>query len=141
MASKRITSMVLVLMAISVLALFAQYVRIGATADSVAILKTSGMACGSCASKISQTLESVKGVAITEVDISSGWVIVGFERKTVSPVKLALIVEEIGYDSKVHDVVTPEKFRQVYGRDLGRSTPFDGCCRQKKGACRVNQPG
>lgn len=135
MNTKRISTSLLVLVAVAMLVLLAFRVSIGATADSVAVLRTTGMTCGSCASKISQALESLKGVAVTEVDVNGGWVIVGYDTKGIKPEALAEKVKETGYYSQVVEVVTPERFKQITGRDIGqKAAPSGGCggCGAKK---------
>jgi len=111
-------------------------VNVGATADSVAVLKTAGMTCGSCSSKITSALERQKGVAATEVDVEGGWVIVGYDTKTIKPEALAEKVSNSGFASTVHLVLTPEQFKQTTGRDLGENVaPKTGCCGSKGGGC------
>ena len=68
----------LVLTVVVVLGVCAFYVRVGATADAVVVLKSSGMTCGSCAAKITKALQNERGVAATEVDLEGGWVIAGY---------------------------------------------------------------
>jgi hypothetical protein len=46
-------------------------VRMGSSADSIAVLKTTGMTCGSCSNKITKALEEQPGVAATEVDVNT----------------------------------------------------------------------
>lgn len=69
---KKIINGVFIVSVITILSVLAFFVRIGATADSIAVLKATGMTCGSCSSKITKALESLKGVAITEVDVEGG---------------------------------------------------------------------
>lgn len=124
----RIINVVILVSAVTFLSILAFYVKIGATADSVAVLRTTGMTCGSCASKISQALESLKGVAVTEVDVNGGWVFVGYDTTGIKPEALAEKVKETGYYSQVVEVVTPERFKQITGRDIGqKAAPSGGC--------------
>ncbi len=138
MKSKMINSVLLLLVAV-VLTVLAMYVRVGATADSVAVLKTSGMTCGSCSSKISQALEKLKGVAATEVDVEGGWVIVGYDTKSVKPESLAAKVKNSGFDSKVHAVLTLEQFREITGREIGKKAPQGSGCCGGKGGCNTKK--
>ncbi len=141
MNTKRLSTVLLVLAAATLLIVLAFRVSIGATVDSVAVLRTTGMTCGSCASKISKALESVKGVAVTEVDVENGWVIVGYDAKEIQPEKLAEKVKETGYFSMVVEVITPDRFKQITGRDIGKKvTTTGGCggCGTKKGGCGGN---
>ncbi|GFE62533.1 heavy-metal-associated domain-containing protein [Geobacter sp. AOG2] len=109
----------LILTAILFLAALAVRVRTGATADSVAVLKTAGMTCGSCADKICEVLQGVRGVASTQVDLDGGRVIVGYDTKAVKPEILAENVKKAGFDSTVQQVVTPDRYRQMTGKDFG----------------------
>ena len=133
----RIINVLILVAAVTLLSVLAFYVRIGATADSVAILKTAGMTCGSCSSKITKALEAIQGVAVTEVDVEGGWVIVGYDTKTVKPEALAEKVRTAGFDSRVQEVLTPEQFRQVTGRNIGKNASPSGGC----GGCCANKQG
>jgi mercuric ion binding protein len=138
--NNRLINTVIIVLAVTLLSVLAFYVRIGATADSVVVLKTAGMTCGSCSSKITKSLESLKGVAVTEVDVEGGWVIVGYDTKTVKPDALAAQVGSIGFGSNVHMVMTPEEYKQITGRDIGAKTaPASGCCGGKGGGCGANK--
>jgi mercuric ion binding protein len=122
--------------AVILLTVLALRVRTGAGADSIAVLKTSGMTCGSCSKLISSGLETVKGVAVTEVDVEGGWVIVGYNTKTVNPEILAEKVRKSGFSSAVYAVLTPEQFRQTTGREIGKAAVSgSGCCGGKSGGC------
>lgn len=119
---------------VALLGVLALHVRTGTTADSVAVLRTSGMTCGSCSSKITKALEALKGVAVTEVDIDGGWVLVGYDTKSVTPWVLAEKVNGTGFTSNVHQILTPEQFKQITGRDIGKqASPSGGC-----GGCGPN---
>jgi len=126
----------MVVVAVALLSLLAFYVRIGATADSVAVLRTAGMTCSSCSSTITAALQDVKGVAVTEVDIEGGWVVVGYDTKTVRPETLAEKVNGAGFVSGVHRILTPEQFKQITGREIGKKAAgSSGCCGGKGGGC------
>lgn len=142
MNTKRISISLLVITIITILAVLALRIRIGATADSVTVLKTTGMTCGSCSSKIIKALESLNGVAVSEVDVEGGWVVVGYDTKTVKPEALAAKVSSTGFGSNVHMVLTPAQFKQVTGRDIGGKTAAaSGCggCGTKSGGCGSNK--
>ncbi len=140
MKTKTINIVIVVVM-VTLLSLLAFYVRIGATADSIVVLRTTGMTCGSCSSKITAALQGVKGVAVTEVDVEGGWVIVGYDTKTVKPAALAETVNDTGFVSGVHQILTPEQFKQITGRDMGKKTASSsGCCAAKGGGCGGNKP-
>jgi copper chaperone CopZ len=122
----------LVLAAVVILIVFGVYVRIGASADSVVVLKTSGMTCGSCIAKVTKALQSERGVASTEVDLEGGVVIAGYDSKQVAPGKLAQAVGASGFGCQVQSVLTPEQFKKLVGREVGRQA--SGCC-GNKGCC------
>lgn len=132
----RLLNVLILVAAVTLLSVLAFYVRVGVTADSVAVLKTTGMTCGSCSSKISKALGALQGVAVTEVDVEGGWVVVGYEKKSVNPEALAARVSGSGFNSNVHQILTPEQFRQVTGRDIGKSAEPSGC-----GGCGTNGGG
>jgi copper chaperone CopZ len=136
----RIINIVIVVSVFTFLSVLAFYVRAGATADSVAVLKTTGMTCGSCSSKITKTLEMLKGVAVTEVDVEGGWVVVGYDTKAVKPEVLAEKISSAGFGSNVYQVLTPEQFKQITGRDIGKEVASSsGCCGGKGGRCGSNK--
>lgn len=124
----KILNSALVLVVVTVLAVFAFYVRVGATADRVVVLRTSGMTCGSCVQKITQALQSQRGVAATEVDLDNGLVLAGYDSKQTEPENLAQAVRKSGFASQVAQVITPQQFRSVVGRDLGGKPAAGGCC-------------
>lgn len=131
---------IIIIVTVTILSVLGFYVTVGATADSVAVLRTTGMTCGSCSSKITKALESLKGVAVTEVDVEGGWVVVGYDTKTVKPDALAAQVTSTGFGSNVQMVLTPEQFKQVTGRDIGAKViPSSGCCGGKGGGCGTNK--
>ncbi len=132
----RIINSVLIFAAAIFLTVLAIHVRTGATADSVAVLKTAGMTCDSCSTRISKTLQTLNGVASTEVDVAAGYVIVGYDTKAVKPEVLAEKVRGAGFESQVQEVLTPERFKQITGRSLGKKTAASkGCC----GGCNAKQ--
>jgi len=124
----KIFNVIIFVAAVTLLSVLALYVKVGVTADSVAVLKTTGMTCGSCSSKITRALETLKGVAVTEVDIEGGWVVVGYDTKAVKPEVLVGKVNGAGFGSNVHVVLTPEQFKQITGRAIGKkASPSGGC--------------
>jgi hypothetical protein len=73
-------------------------------------------------------------VAATEVDVKGGWVVVGYDTKTVKPEILAEKVNSAGFASGVYKILTPEQFRQITGREIGqKAASSPGCCGQ--GGC------
>lgn len=137
MKNKLINAAILVT-AVALVSVLGFYVKVGATADSIAVLKTTGMTCGSCSSQITKSLEAVKGVAVTEVDVEGGWVVVGYDTKTTKPDVIASKVSETGFSSSVYRVLSPEQFKQITGRDIGKKASPGGCC-GGKGGCGTNK--
>ena len=136
----RIINTVIVLSAITLLCVLSFYVRIGATADSVAVLKTTGMTCNSCSSSITTALESMNGVAVTEVDVEGGWVVVGYNTHAVTPEALVKKVISTGFGSAIHQVLTPGEFKQKTVREIGtKAMSNSGCCGGKNGGCGSNK--
>ncbi|OGT95886.1 MAG: heavy metal transporter [Geobacteraceae bacterium GWB2_52_12] len=133
----KVINIVLILLVATVLTVLALYVRTGATVDSVVILQTSGMTCSSCSSKISMALEKERGVAVTEVDVAGGWVVVGYDSHAAKPETLADKVNETGFKSTIQTVVTPEQFTQITGRAIGQNAAKSGCC-GTGGGCGTN---
>lgn len=141
MGVKKISTLLAVCAVVALLVLLAFRVRVGVTADAVAVLKTSGMTCGSCSDKITRALETLNGVANTEVNVEGGWVVVGYDTKSVKPELLAEKVAGTGFSSKVHLVLTPEQFKQITGRNVGQNAvPSKGCCGSRDGGCGGNKP-
>jgi periplasmic mercuric ion binding protein len=137
----RIVNVVIIVAVVTLLSVLALYARVGATADSIAVIKTTGMTCGSCSSKITKALESLKGVAVTEVDVDGGWVLVGYDTKAVKPEVLAEKINAVGFGSNVHQVLTPDQFKQITGRDIGKKASTSGGCGGcgTKGGCGSNK--
>lgn len=136
MKFKIIINYIIITATVVFLVILAFRTKVGATANSIAVLKTDGMTCGSCSSKITKALESLKGVAVTEVDLNGGWVVVGYDTKNVSPENLAEKVTESGFNCNVQQVLTPEQFKRLTGRDIGAKTAAtSGCCGSKGGGC------
>lgn len=127
-------NIILILVAVTMLVMLAFRVRAGASADSIAVFRTTGMTCGSCSDKITKVLAREKGVAVTEVDVAGGWVVVGYDTKSVKPEILAAKIVGAGFGSKVQTVLTPEQFKQLMGREIGKSASAAAGC----GGCGPN---
>jgi len=128
MSNKKISTAFVVIVAAAILVTLAFKVRIGATADSIAVLRTTGMTCGSCSSRITKELQGLKGVAVTEVDVEGGWVVVGYSAKDTKPEILVEKVRGAGFGSNVQALLTPEQFKQITGRDIGKKASLAGGC-------------
>jgi copper chaperone CopZ len=124
----KILNLIMTVAAVILLSVLALYVRVGATADAVAVLRATGMTCSSCSDQITRALESLRGVAVTEVDVANGWVVVGYDSKAVRPEALAEKVSSTGFGSSLQAVMTPERYQQMTGRDIGRKASVSGGC-------------
>jgi len=139
MHTRKICTTLLVVAAVSIVAVLALYVRVGATADNVAVFRAGGMTCESCAGTIRTALERERGVAATEVDVAGGWVVVGFDSKMTRPDILADKVSATGFTAALHSLLSPEQFRQRTGRDIGNDRGASGCCGSKGGGCNASR--
>ena len=119
MRTKIISTALLVLTVITMLVLLACRVRIGAAAEAVALLQSNCMTCDRCLNIITATLERERGVAVVAVDVAGGIITVGYDPKIIGADTLALKVTTAGFDSKVREVLTPEQFKQVTGKEIG----------------------
>lgn len=136
----KVVNVLMIVATVTLLSVLAFYVKVGVTADSIAVLQTTGMTCGSCSDKITKALETVKGVAVTEIDLNGGWVVVSYDTKNVKPENLAEKVSSAGFTSNVHVVLTPEQFKQVTGRGIGeKASQSGGCCGGKGGGCGMSK--
>ncbi|GAM11121.1 hypothetical protein OR1_03430 [Geobacter sp. OR-1] len=136
---KTISTSILVIAAVTLLVVLALRVRVGATADSVAVLRTAGMTCGSCSDRIAKALEREQGVAVTKVDITGGWVIIGFDSKRVAPETLAAKVTATGFASNLDSVLSPEEFKKTTGMEIGNcAAKATSCCAGNGRGCNMN---
>jgi copper chaperone CopZ len=135
---KKAGTPLLVGIVILLLAVLASRIQIGATANTVAIMKTTGMTCPTCASTITRSLEKIKGVAGAEVDLAGSMVIVGYDRQGAKPESLVKTVNDCGFASSLQQVLTVAQYREITGRALPQRRPATGCrgCGQGSG-CAV----
>lgn len=131
MERKNIINISLGVVAVLVLVVFAFFVNVSSAAESVAVLRTFGMTCGSCSEKIVNALQKEEGVASVAVDVEGGQVVVNFDPKKVAPERLAAKVTATGYGSSVLNVLTKEEYRALTGKTpgppAGRGCP-NKCC-------------
>jgi copper chaperone CopZ len=135
MSKGKIITAGLAIVALVLLTVLALYVRAGATADTIAVLKTDGMTCLSCSETIAKALKREKGVAVSEVDVNGGWVVVGYDSQSVKPETLVQRVTASGFRSNLQTLLTPEQFRQITGREIGMPDGRPGGCCSGKGGC------
>lgn len=69
--------------------------------DTVVLLQTRNMTCGSCAQQISQALGKQNGIASVGVDVAAGLVEVQFDSRQATPVTIASAVSTLGFPSVV----------------------------------------
>lgn len=104
----------------------------GVEANSVVVLKSKGVTCGSCAGKIEKALKEKPGVASVEVDADNGGVAVAYDTKVIKPEILAGTVTALGYESSIVQNFSAEEYRAVTGRDVASHSPAKtggcGCC-------------
>uniref|UniRef100_A0A831UJT7 Heavy-metal-associated domain-containing protein n=1 Tax=Geobacter metallireducens TaxID=28232 RepID=A0A831UJT7_GEOME len=124
---KKAINSLLVLAAVVVVGIFAFSVRLEASANSVAILRAHGMTCGSCASKIEQSLRGAQGVASVQVNVSGGEVVVGYDSNHVRPEAIAERITGSGYGCSIIQVLTPEQYAAVTGRNIAAARQGGGC--------------
>lgn len=127
MASRRWINGTLILVACLVVSVFAFSVRIEASPDAVAVLQTHGMTCGSCAARIEKALKMQGGVASVQVDVDAGRVVIGYDSKRVRPETIAERVTGTGYGSSLLQVLTPEQYKAMTGRNIAVSKAGSGC--------------
>jgi copper chaperone CopZ len=133
-----IINFAIVIAVVCLLGVLALRVQTGATADSVAVLKTSGMTCSGCSETITSALKGAHGVAAAEVDVEQGYVIIGYEASRVTPAVLAKTVTGSGYASSVERVMPPDEFHRLAGRNVGEKYgQGQGCC--GSGACGMKK--
>ncbi|HEY6006694.1 MAG TPA: heavy-metal-associated domain-containing protein [Geobacteraceae bacterium] len=132
MGKRRLINLVLLGVALVLVLVCAFSVRIEAAADRVAILKATGMSCGSCAGQITKALEREAGVASVSVDLERGRVVVGYDSKKAGPEGLATCVKRCGFGSSVLQVVSADDYRRATGIDPGTQGGLARCsCCQK----------
>ncbi|ABB31789.1 Heavy metal transport/detoxification protein [Geobacter metallireducens RCH3] len=101
--------------------------------EAVTELKSTGISCGGCVSKITKSLETVPGVASVDVNIEAGLVSVWHDN-TATPQKLAATVSDAGYQSTVQETMSADSYREktrMSGPTQARSGGC-GCCDKSK---------
>ncbi|RNC67307.1 MAG: heavy-metal-associated domain-containing protein [Desulfuromonadales bacterium] len=137
MNRKTILNGALVVAAIVVVGIFAFSVRLEASADTVAVLRTHGMTCGSCSSRIEQALKGHAGVASVQVSVDAGQVVVGYDSKLVGAEALAEKVTATGFGSSILQVLSPDQYKAMTGKSIAAAPSKGGC---GGGCCGKGQP-
>lgn len=96
-------------------------------ADTVVVLRTSGMTCGSCAAKIEGALKVVQGVDAVQVDVVRGMVLVAFNSQAAKADDLAAKISASGYNSTVATVLTMDQYLAVTGGGSTSGAKQAGC--------------
>ncbi|WP_241426276.1 heavy-metal-associated domain-containing protein [Geobacter benzoatilyticus] len=130
--TKNIVNMLLILAAVVVVGILAFSVRLEASVNSVAVLRTQGMTCGSCALRIEDALKGAKGVSSVQVNVNDGQVVVGYDSSLVKPEAIAEQVTGSGYGSSIIQVLTPEEYASLTGKNIAAGIRKGGC---GKGCC------
>lgn len=114
-----------------VLVLFGLFVRFDASANTYAVLKASGMTCGSCSGKVEKALRNKPGVSSVRVDLPSGLVLVGYDGRVLEARMLAEDVSKAGFSAKVQRVLDAKQYAALMA-----GSPGGGCgnC-NSSGAC------
>lgn len=124
-----------ILIALSVLVVlgsFAFAINAVPKPDSVVVLKTLNMTCGSCAKTIEKTLLGKPGVGEVSVDVAAAQVVVIYDARITNPETLAAAVTAAGYQSGIVQSLSLERFREITGRSGSEKTP------QKRAAAARN---
>lgn len=102
--------------------------------DSVVVLKSLGVTCGSCAGKIEKALNGKPGVGTVAVDVDSGQVIVSYDAKVARPESLAETVTAAGFGSSILQNFSMEQYQALTGRSVSAVAQAKtggcggGCC-------------
>lgn len=102
-----------------VLVLFGLFVRFDASANTYAVLKASGMTCGSCSAKVEKALRNKPGVSSVKVDVPSGLVLVGYDGRVVEARMLAEDVSRAGYGATVQRVLNAKQYAAMMAGSSG----------------------
>jgi len=110
---KRIINVMILAAAVTFLSVLAFYVRVGVTADSVAVLRATGNDLRQLLKQDHNSTPSIEGSFCYRG--GCGWWLGsrGYDTKVVKPEVLAEKVKGAGFGSTVHVVLTPEQFKQV----------------------------
>lgn len=116
-----------VLIALSVLVVlgsFAFAIAARSKPDSVVVLKTLDMTCGSCAVTIEKTLLGKPGVGEVAVDVGAAQVVVIYDARATSPEMLATAVTAAGYRSGIVQNLSLERYREITGQNGSDKKPL-----------------
>lgn len=123
----KITNTLLIILVIAALAALAFLVRVGAKADTVAVLDISGMTCGSCVAKVKKALQAEHGIVSVNVDIDSGRAVVGYAAEKIKPAAIAATVAGLGFTCRLVEVSSLAKFKSMHGDMAVGPARTSGC--------------
>jgi len=109
---------------------FSFSVRIRPVADSVALLKRAAIADVGRNADLIKHLQSEKGIASVEADMTGDFLVVGYDSKSVKPEVIVSTVTALGHQYGVAKILTVEQFKAMTGRDPAanaRRTCNGGC--------------
>lgn len=124
---KKFFNMALVAIAVALLIALGFLVKIRPAVTDVAVLKTIGMTCASCAVNIEKALDSASGVGGVEIDVDRGWVLIGYNAEAANPDSFAGTVTNVGFRSWLMETMSAEEFRDIAGRAFGAKMKRSGC--------------
>ncbi|MHB8811145.1 MAG: heavy-metal-associated domain-containing protein [Desulfobulbaceae bacterium] len=130
MKNRKLENMILALTVFLVLEIFAFAIHVRPTADQVAVVKATGINFGVIAD-IEESLYAKQGVVTVEVNPDEGWVIVGYDSKSVQLTEIASIIAKTGYEITFVETFGVEKFRAINGMSPETNASSVGC----GGAC------
>lgn len=123
----KIINTILIILVIAALSALAFLVRVGAKADTVAVLDISGMTCGSCVVKIKKALQAEKGVAAVNVDIDSGRAVVGYVADKIKPGAIAAVVASLGFQCRITELSSLGNYQARHGKSFAAPGGKAGC--------------
>ena len=124
-----IEKILIALAVLVVLGSFAFAINARPKPDSVVVLKTLNMTCGSCAGTIEKTLLGKPGVGEVTVDVAAAQVVVVYDARATNPETLAAAVTAAGYQSGIVRSLSLERYREITGEKGSDKKPVkkSGC--------------
>jgi copper chaperone CopZ len=125
---RRIVNIALLVAVVALMVFLAFRVKIRPPVEEVAVLKTIGMTCGSCAGKVEKALMRLPGTAGVEVAVERGWVLVGYQSGAAKPETFAAAVAAEGFRSWLMEKMSAADFKKITGREFGAKATKGSCC-------------
>lgn len=130
----RVEKILIAMSIVVVLGSFAFALNARSKPDSVVVLKTLNMTCGSCAGSIEKVLGEKPGVDNVSVDVAAAQVVVVYDARQTNAQDLAGAVTAAGYPSGVVRELSLERYREITGpngfdkKPLKKSGCGKECC-------------